>query len=139
MRKDWDRGVFRASGSNRSVTEGMYGGIYIESPFAKISKEEEVTYFAENIRVKHRKTLIDDYSIYLQDGEFSKEEVINTLTNIICHEYDREFYAWMERGFRLWGLYPSATENSKIVQIWAQEIELIRREFRERSKVEIPF
>lgn len=142
MRKDWDRSELcfsDGSSFTSSITENMYGGTYMDSPFAKISKDEEVTYFSENIKVENQIVLIDDHSKYLQDGEFVKTETGRVLTSIICREYEREFYDWMDRGFRLWVLYPAAVKQSQIVQLWAQEIELIRKEFKERTEAVMPF
>lgn len=141
MRKDWDRCglVFKDSHLSETVTENMYGGRYIDSPFANIAMTEEAIYFSENIEVRSSTLFIDNPNEYIQDGEYQKASSDKEVASIICHQYEREFYDWLERGHRLWSIYPSAKMDSPIVILWHEELKKLRAEFQERKDANIPF
>lgn len=118
---------------------------WLNSLFGKYALFAESEYERENHYVHAYSITVNDYSAYIQDGEWERKKEYKTIRVLLSSLYQKEFKGWIDEGYAISQGYLSADNIVEVFGLWklkryeiysrhARELDLLRNKAAELMK-----
>lgn len=110
---------------------------WLDSLFGQFALLAEGEYEKENHFIHSYSIFVNDYTAYIEDGEWEKREEYKSIRVLLSSLYQKEFKEWIDEGYAISQGYLSSYNIIEVFQIWklkryemygrhARELDLLR-------------